>query len=112
MVSTIAPPRSLKARVEKAVGRASTRWTKPDCGLSRAHRFSVQLEDGSAVFVKAATDDQTERWLRTEHLVLSTMAASFMPCVVAWIDEPGTLPILLSQDLSKAYWPASHKGVV
>jgi hypothetical protein len=108
LVSTTVHLHALRARVETAVDRKSARWTKPDCGLSAAHRFSVQLEDGSAVFVKAATDDQTERWLRTEHSVLSTMAASFMPRIVAWLDEPGTRPILLSQDLSDAHWPASH----
>ena len=108
----IQPPEWLRARVEAAVGRASVTWAKPDCGLSAAHRFRVQLQDGSGVFVKAATDDETERWLRTEHLALSRLTAAFMPRVLAWLDEPGARPILLSEDLSDAYWPASHAGVV
>jgi hypothetical protein len=105
------PPQSLRQQVENATGRRSVRWTRPDCGLSATHRFSVQFEDGSKVFVKAATDDATEQWLRREHLALATVATSFMPDMVAWLDEPGHRPVLLSEDLSAARWPASHAGV-
>ena len=34
-----------------------------------------------------------------------------MPHVIDWIDKPGIHPILVTQDLSHAYWPASHSGV-
>ncbi|MBN9381261.1 MAG: hypothetical protein J0H74_10860 [Chitinophagaceae bacterium] len=108
----ISPPRYLTDIVETAMGKKSTRWTAPDCGLSSAHRFSVQLEDNSKVFVKAATDKETGQWLRREHFVLSSMRLGFMPYVIAWIDTPGIHPVLISQDLSHAYWPASHSGVV
>ena len=105
------PPQYLRDLVENTVGKKSTGWKKPDCGLSQALRFSVELEDGSRVFVKASTDEQTEQWLRTEHFVLSSMREKFMPYVIDWIDRPGAHPVLISQDLSHAYWPASHSGV-
>lgn len=106
-----APPQYLRAIVEDAVGKKSTRWDIPDCGLSSALRFSVGLEDNSRVFVKASTDEQTEQWLRTEHFVLSSVREKFAPYVVHWFDKPGIRPVLISQDLSHAYWPASHAGV-
>lgn len=105
------PPRYLLDLVEAAIGKKPTRWTAPDCGLSSALRFSVVFEDNSSVFVKAATDKETEQWLRTEHFVLSSMQLDLMPYVVDWIDRPGIHPVLISQDLSHAYWPASHSGV-
>lgn len=108
---TISPPPYLQNLLEDAMGRKAISWTVPDCGLSSAHRFSVKFEDDSRAFVKAATDEWTERWLRTEHLVLSSVRGAFMPSVITWIDEPGTRPVLVSEDLSHAYWPASHHGV-
>jgi hypothetical protein len=105
-------PQYLRDFVEDAIGKKSSEWKKPDCGLSPALRFSVALEDKSRVFVKAATDEQTEQWLRTEYLVLSSIREKFMPYVVDWLDKPGTRPVLITQDLSHAYWPASHAGVV
>lgn len=83
----------------------------PDCGLSSTHRFSVQFENDYSVFVKAATDEETEQWLRTEHRVLSFQERKFMPRVIKWVDLPGIRPVLVTEDLSEAYWPASHAGV-
>jgi len=107
----ISPPQYLLNLLEDTIGKKTVRWTVPDCGLSSALRFSVMLKDNSRVFVKASTDDLTEQWLRTEHLVLSSVRGAFMPYIVDWIDTPGIRPILISQDLSQAYWPASHNGV-
>ncbi len=101
----------LRARVERVLGRPSTEWVEPDTGLTAAARYSVMLEDGSSVFVKAATDDQTERWLRNEHLALHHAPERFTPRVVAWLDEPGDHPVLVVEDLRSAHWPAGHEGV-
>src|SRR5579863_2705937 len=109
--SELLPPLYVQEIVEDVMRRKSVGWVKPDCGLSATHRYSVELEDGSRVFVKAATDEETTDWLRREHYVLSTVRLGFMPYVFDWIDKPGAYPILISQDLSHAYWPASHKGV-
>ena len=110
MSTNVAPP-DLVSIIEDTLRKRAVGFTEPDCGLSAAHRFSVKLEDGSRVFVKAATDDDTSRWLRTEHLVLSTMANELMPSIVAWIEPRDAWPVLLTEDLSHAHWPASHAGV-
>lgn len=109
--NVILPPKYLRNLLEDVIGKKSTHWIVPDCGLSSALRFSVQFEDKSRVFVKAATDEETEGWLRIEHFVLSSACAEFMPYVIEWVDMPSTLPVLITQDLSHAYWPASHNGV-
>jgi hypothetical protein len=109
--SEFLPPLYLEEIVKDVIRKKAVGWTVPDCGLSAAFRYSVELDDGSRVFVKAATDEETTDWLRREHFVLSTVRLGFMPYIVDWIDKPGAHPILISQDLSHAYWPASHKGV-
>jgi hypothetical protein len=105
------PPQYLKELVEDAANLKAVQWIIPDCGLSAAYRFSVQLENNSKVFVKAATDEATEKWLRNEYFVLSTFKEAFMPAVIGWISNAGNYPVLITQDLSDAYWPASHNGV-
>ena len=110
-MSTDAAPPYLVAIIEETLARKAIEFSQPDCGLSAAHRFSVRLDDGSRVFVKAATDEDTNEWLRTEHLVLSTMSHELMPRVVAWVEPVGGWPVLIAEDLSHAYWPASHAGV-
>lgn len=101
----------IRERLERALGQPVGEWAKPDTGLSAAARYSVTLEDGSHVFIKAATDEQTGRWLRTEHLALQHVPERFVPHVLAWLDEPGCHPILVVEDLRHAHWPASHQGV-
>ncbi|MFC7619631.1 phosphotransferase [Microlunatus sp. GCM10028923] len=105
------PDAELRRRVEQALGRPTTSWAVPDTGLSSASRHSVGLADGSRVFVKAATDDDTEHWLRTEHLSLQHVPERFATKIIAWLDGPGR-PILVTEDLSRAHWPANHQGVV
>jgi len=108
---SIAAPPYLVSIIEDALRKRAVEFSQPDCGLSAAHRFSVRLDDGSRVFVKAATDEDTTRWLTTEQVVLSTMANELMPSVVAWIEPRDAWPVLITEDLSHAYWPASHAGV-
>ncbi len=101
----------IRERLERALGQPAKEWVRPDTGLSAAFRSSITLDDGNRVFVKAATDEQTERWLRTEYLALRHVPERFVPEVVAWLDEPGSYPILVVDDLGRAHWPASHQGV-
>lgn len=110
-MSTDAGPPYLVSIIEDAMHKRAVELSQPDCGLSAAHRFSVKLDDGTRVFVKAATDDDTAKWLSTEHLVLSTTATELVPRVVAWIEPRDAWPVLITEDLSHAYWPASHAGV-
>ena len=104
-------PAALRERLERALDQSVREWVEPDTGLSAAARYSVTLGDRSRVFVKAATDDQTERWLRTEYLALQHVPERFVPGVLAWLDEPGCYPVLVVEDLRRAHWPASHQGV-
>ena len=106
------PPPELQERVERGCGKQAASWGSPGFGLSAAHRLCVRFSDGSAAFVKAATDRVTETQLRTEHLVLSTVRGKHLPSVLAWLDDHAhAFPVLITEDLSSAYWPARHTGV-
>ena len=110
-MSTNVAPSDLVSIIEDTMRKRAVDFTQPDCGLSAALRFSVKLDDDTRVFVKAATDEDTSAWLRTEHLVLSTTPLDLVPGIVAWIEPRDGWPVLLTEDLSHAYWPASHAGV-
>lgn len=101
------PTPELVRTVEERLGKRGVRWEKPHTGLSPAQRFVVRFDDGSSAFVKAAVDAETERWLRTDHLMMSTLDADFVPEIVAWIDA-GPRSVLIIEDLSDAHWPADH----
>jgi hypothetical protein len=105
------PSASLRQTVEEALGQQVLSWRRPELGLSAAERFSVDLADGSRLFVKAAVDRDTERWLRNEHAALESVRAPYQPCLRAFVERDGDFPILLTEDLSHARWPASHAGV-
>jgi hypothetical protein len=83
------------------------RWLKPHTGLTAAQRFVVRFADGSSAFVKAAVDAETERWLRTDHLIMSSIGVDLVPRIIAWIED-GERSILVLEDLSDAHWPADH----
>jgi hypothetical protein len=101
------PTRDLIDKVEAQLGRRTTRWHKPRTGLTPAQRFVVGFEDGSSAFVKAAVDSETERWLRTDHLMMSTVDSDLVPEVIAWI-EAGSESVLIIEDLHDAHWPADY----
>jgi hypothetical protein len=104
-----APPQALTARVEAVLGRRWSAWSKPHTGLSAAHRFLVELDDGARVFVKGATTAQTAAWLRNERLALAA-APAFAPNEIAWIDDGDDAPILVVEALVDAYWPVQRGG--
>jgi aminoglycoside phosphotransferase (APT) family kinase protein len=105
-----APTSELRALVASALGKEPVHWHKPHTGLSAAQRFVVRFADESSAFVKAAVDDPTEGWLRTEYEVLSSVVGSFVPRLLAWTENGGR-PVLLVEDLSGAHWPADHHPV-
>ena len=73
-----APPAArpdVRDLVATLVGREVVSWQRPECGLSAAQRWSTRLEDGSSVFVKAATDAETAGWLRNERAALRRTGA-------------------------------------
>lgn len=66
-------------------------------------RFSVRLDDGRRIFVKAAQAEHTAAWLRREHEVYAHLSGSFMPRLEAFEDDP-VYPLLVLEDLSDADW--------
>ena len=105
-----APASQLRTLVTSALGKEPVHWHRPHTGLSAAQRFVVRFADGSSAFVKAAVDDSTEGWLRTEREILSSVEGSFVPRLLAWMED-GERPVLLVEDLSGAHWPADHRPV-
>jgi hypothetical protein len=63
----------------------------------------VRLANGDSLFLKAAVDANTTKWLRREHLVYSQLRAPFMPQLRGWHDDE--FPVLLLEDLSACHWP-------
>lgn len=98
----------LRERVEAVVGKSIVDCKRPQAGQTLAERFVVKLQGGGGVFAKAAVDEQTEQWLRAEHLVLTSVREDFVPVVVEWLEPEEGFPILLTEDLSDAHWPADH----
>lgn len=104
------PPADLRARVEAATGRAWLACSRPRTGLSAAHRFIVQLEGGSVVFVKAATTPETADWLRNEHFAIQVAPADLTPRTLAWLEDDAAKPILIVDALLDGHWPAGPGG--
>ncbi|MEO8030357.1 MAG: phosphotransferase [Gemmatimonadota bacterium] len=111
MTEASLPPESLRQLVDAAAGKQSVSWQRPHTGLSSAERFVVKFSDGSGVFVKAAVDFETGAWLRAEQRMLATLQGTFVPRVITWVEDPGQ-PVLITEDLSGAYWPADQESVV
>jgi len=101
------PGPDLIRTVETHFGTKAIRWLKPHTGLTAAQRFVVRFADGRSAFVKAAVDADTERWLRTDLLIMSTVDDDLVPRVIAWIEQ-GERSVLVLEDLSDAHWPADH----
>jgi hypothetical protein len=101
------PTADLVRSVETYFGKRVDRWLKPHTGLTAAQRFVAWFADGSSAFVKAAVDADTERWLRTDHLIMSTIDGDLVPRIVAWIEQDER-SVLVLEDLSDAHWPADH----
>ena len=97
-------------RVERLVGARPVSWEPRNAPWQPAdaveggnERFSVLLDDGRRVFVKAAQAEHTAGWLRREHEVYAHLRGSFMPELVAFEDDP-IYPVLVLEDLSDADW--------
>jgi len=92
-------------KLQAVMGVAPRSWVSlAHRGYTNNGRWRVGLADGRTVFVKAAVDEQTAAWLRSEHYVYTTLREPFLPRLLGWVDD-GDLPILVLQDLSMAYWP-------
>ena len=92
------------ARTEIVLDATAAAWTRvTGRGYALGDRWVVRLRDGRSVFAKRAISESTAESLRTEHLLYSTVDASFMPELVGW--EDAELPLLVLEDLSGALWP-------
>ena len=100
----------LVERVERLVGARPVSWEsraapwQPSGAVEGGNeRYSVLLDDGRRVFVKAAQAEHTAGWLRREHEVYAHLRGSFVPELVAFEDDP-IYPVLVLEDLSDADW--------
>ena len=100
----------LAPRVERITGAAPVSWKaraaawQPTEAIEGGNRrFSVLLDDGRRVFVKAAAAAHTASWIRREHEVYANLRGSFIPRLVGFDDDP-IEPVLVIEDLSDADW--------
>lgn len=90
------------------LGKTAAAWHAPEFGLSGADLLVVTFSDGNAAFVKGATTEEIAGWLRNEHRILDHLrGTSLCPEVLGWRDDGTGLPLLVTEDLSAAYWPAA-----
>jgi len=90
-------------RVQKLTGSKSVAWRKIDRGYTVAERWLAKLENGSSVFIKQASDQDTEGWLRAEYKAYEALDENFLPKLIGW--DGGDDPILVLEDLSTGFWP-------
>jgi hypothetical protein len=83
--------------------RRAAPWQPAGAVEGGNERFSVVLEDGRRVFVKAARAEHTAAWLRREHEVYAHLRGSFIARLVGFEDDP-VYPVLVLEDLSAADW--------
>lgn len=95
--------KELALRAARMLGEKPVTWLPVSRGYTQAQRWVVGLPSGTKAFVKAATDENTARWLRREYHAYTTIIADFMPRVLGWEDDEQ--PVLVLEDLSHGFWP-------
>lgn len=99
------PSPSVVERVTSLAGSKPIAWRRiTGGGYTPAERWVADLEDGSSVFAKVATTEDTAGWLRDEHRVYAELRADFIPRMLGWGDDQEA-PVLLLEDLSPGKWP-------
>lgn len=93
----------LGERLAAIVGASPVAWVPRAGGYSTAERYTVDLDDGRRVFVKAADAEHMARWIRREHEVYSSLRGSFIPELIGF-DDDGVRPLLVIEDLSHGDW--------
>lgn len=106
----------LEKRVARLLGARTTSWRRrsapwqpADAVAGGNDRFTVHLDDGRRVFVKAAMAPHTARWLRREAEVYAHLHGSFIAELIAFEDDP-VEPLLVLEDLSDADWGVRWDG--
>jgi hypothetical protein len=95
--------REVDAAVERLLGAPVVAERAVAGGFTYAANRVVGLADGRSVFVKAAADEVTHRWLRAEHRIYEAVDGPFLPRCLGWADDGVT--VLVLEDLSAATWP-------
>lgn len=104
-VHTSQPSPSIVERVASLAGSKPVAWRSgTGGGYTPAQRWVAELEDGSSVFAKVATTEDTAAWLRDELRVYARLRADFIPRMLGWEDD-AQAPVLLLEDLSQGEWP-------
>ncbi len=93
----------LEQRIGAVVGARPVECVARSGGYSTAERYTVTLDDGRRVFVKAADAEHMAAWLRREHEVYASLQAGFIPKLIGF-DDDGRYPLLVIEDLSHADW--------
>jgi hypothetical protein len=99
--SVMKPPAVIRA--EASLGLQAVSWSHAPRGYTHNERWLVRWSDGGRAFVKAAVDDLSADWLRTEHRVYDEVSGSFLPRLLGWDDADP--PVLVIEDLSDGHWP-------
>lgn len=110
MVRPSNPTPEVIEAVSDVIGRPDS-WTPRSGGFSSAGLWTVEV-GSERHFVKAATTEDTAKFLRDEAWVLAEVNASCMPEVCEFIDvDP--MPVLILEDLSHGEWPPpwSHERI-
>lgn len=97
------PSKELIQRVEEITGSKPVTWNFIAKGYTVAERYVVKLGNGSSVFTKLATDQDTIEWIKNEYKIYGNLQAEFLPKLVGWDD--GKFPLLVLEDLSSGVWP-------
>jgi hypothetical protein len=99
----------LEPRLAALVGARPVHWTPRAGGYSTAERYTVTLDDGRCVFVKAADAEHMAGWLRREHEVYASLRGTFIPELIGF-DDDGRRPLLAIEDLSHGDWDPRWPG--
>lgn len=92
--------------ITRGLGSRPVAWRdRCERGCTQNLRWSVQLENGTSAFIKAAVSELTALWLRAEYRVYEHVQAPFLPRLLGWHDVEGEFPVLMIENLDDAYWP-------
>src|SRR5438552_3843 len=80
------PTSTIIERIQRLVASKPVEWRRIVKGYTVAERWVAQLENGTSIFVKRATDEDTAGWLRAEYLAYETLKEEFLPKLIAWED--------------------------
>ena len=94
----------LRQRIRDIVGKPLVHVQPIQRGYTSALRLVAFLADGSSVFVKIGTTDQTSEWLRRERHIYESLSTPFLARFLGW-DDDTQHPLLVLEDLSEGFWP-------